>query len=437
VSGSYPLASDGDARHTLFSSNIMKHFVLIFLLLVLTLAVLIATDKTPNAVADGRLITSPLPPLLLPVARPLEPPPALASLRIAPTEAAPPPPKLQLIDPASGSEIMSEVRTADRADWGSTLLNGPMVQVISEMARPKPVKPVREVASLPDQPPIVPVPTPSVGIPSPNLYLPEGAFDEESAMLTLIRSEMIPRSQPSESGTPAPFKLNFNDRIRPLTRLRNDDDFDWLKFERDGKQWWVQAEFFVRIDPQIRARMPGGDLAIGLEEVDKDSALPPNYAPSDLVALPRDMLIGNPDIRVRKDVAEAIQKMVRAARQDGLTLKVFSGYRDFDRQRDLYLEAIAKNGPKQNGVAEPGYSEHQLGTTIDVSNGDLKYILTQSFGNTPEGKWLRENASTFGFRFSYTRENTSESGYKPEPWHLRYVGVEQAKQAPTGYASAP
>ena len=50
-------------------------------------------------------------------------------------------------------------------------------------------------------------------------------------------------------------------------------------------------------------------------------------------------------------------------------------------------------------------------------------VLSGRFGDTPEGRWLYENSEKFGFRNSYTRENDDLTGYRPEPWHYRYVGT--------------
>ncbi|NOY24637.1 MAG: M15 family metallopeptidase, partial [Oligoflexia bacterium] len=67
-------------------------------------------------------------------------------------------------------------------------------------------------------------------------------------------------------------------------------------------------------------------------------------------------------------------------------------------------------------------SEHQLGTTVDVADRALRHVLSPTFGATPEGIWLKANCERFGFVLSYTEANKSTSGYRPEPWHIRYRG---------------
>ena len=76
-------------------------------------------------------------------------------------------------------------------------------------------------------------------------------------------------------------------------------------------------------------------------------------------------------------------------------------------------------------VARPGHSEHQLGTTIDVtSEGDQD--VDQSWGTTPAGQWVATNAHEYGFLLSYPPDASDRTCYDYEPWHLRYVGRELA-----------
>jgi D-alanyl-D-alanine carboxypeptidase len=73
--------------------------------------------------------------------------------------------------------------------------------------------------------------------------------------------------------------------------------------------------------------------------------------------------------------------------------------------------------------ADQGYSEHQLGTTVDLTTEGVKIPLTTNFEDTPSYKWLSENAYRYGFTLSYPKNNLY---YEYEPWHWRFVGVELA-----------
>ncbi|MCX7626760.1 MAG: M15 family metallopeptidase, partial [Candidatus Sumerlaeaceae bacterium] len=261
-----------------------------------------------------------------------------------------------------------------------------------------------------------------------SLDFPVDGQDRE-ALVTAIAQRVPAFKEPHLAAMVAPFELAEGETIKPLLRLRQEQGFDWYQFQRDGHMWWAPAELFVRLAvPMATSLPPGTCYEIGWEPVDRLTPLPVNYVPSDLVLVAGEFVVGNKAILLRKEPAAALRAMLSEARRQGLTIFAFSGYRDFATQKRLYLEALAKDGPKQKGTAAPGYSEHQLGTTVDVTNSDPRMILSGEFGATPEGQWLLRKAADFGFIHSYTEENSEEAGYKPEPWHLRYVGVERARE---------
>ena len=79
-------------------------------------------------------------------------------------------------------------------------------------------------------------------------------------------------------------------------------------------------------------------------------------------------------------------------------------------------------------VAYPGQSEHQTGLAMDVSCQSVGFTLEEDFGQTTEGIWLSENAHKFGFIIRYGKDTTNITGYSYEPWHIRYVGKDAAKE---------
>ena len=78
--------------------------------------------------------------------------------------------------------------------------------------------------------------------------------------------------------------------------------------------------------------------------------------------------------------------------------------------------------------AYPGRSEHQTGWAVDVTSASMGYDLLQSFIDYPEGLWINNHCSEYGFIIRYPKGKTYITGYDYEPWHLRYVGVEAAKE---------
>lgn len=167
--------------------------------------------------------------------------------------------------------------------------------------------------------------------------------------------------------------------------------------------------------------------------VNKEMALPSDYKPSDLVRPNVRFVFGSEDVEkayLRQDAANALEALFQAAIDADITLFATSGYRSYATQDYLFQAEIDQVGYEEavRAVAEPGTSEHQTGLSMDITAASVNYSLTESFEDTPEGTWLRENAHLFGFILRYPKEMESVTGYKYEPWHFRYVGKEIAKE---------
>lgn len=118
------------------------------------------------------------------------------------------------------------------------------------------------------------------------------------------------------------------------------------------------------------------------------------------------------------------EDMVEDAKDDDIDLWVVSAYRSFDYQSVLKGQYSVTYGSGANTFsADQGYSEHQLGTTIDFTTSGINGGL-QGFDTTEAYEWLTENAHKYGFTLSYPRNNAY---YIFEPWHWRFVGEELAR----------
>jgi D-alanyl-D-alanine carboxypeptidase len=116
-------------------------------------------------------------------------------------------------------------------------------------------------------------------------------------------------------------------------------------------------------------------------------------------------------------------EMVNAAKDDGVDLFVVSAYRSFQTQAQLKGAYSVTYGSGANAFsADQGYSEHQLGTTVDFTTKGISGGLT-GFQNTPAYTWMKDNAYKYGFTLSYPEKN---SYYTFEPWHWRFVGADLA-----------
>lgn len=165
-----------------------------------------------------------------------------------------------------------------------------------------------------------------------------------------------------------------------------------------------------------------GDYLLALVEVNKKISLG-RYVPKDLVSLAD---LGFPDKYVRSVVYKPLQSLLLDARKEGLHIIVISAYRSYDQQKVIYYTSKTKRGHIADYFsARPEHSEHQLGTAIDFGNGGI-HDLKVSFADTPEGKWLNNNAYKYGFVLSYPRDSARITGYIYEPWHFRFIGLEAA-----------
>jgi zinc D-Ala-D-Ala carboxypeptidase len=161
--------------------------------------------------------------------------------------------------------------------------------------------------------------------------------------------------------------------------------------------------------------------------VDPGRALPSDFAPPDLVNVSE---AGFPlGTAVRGFVIEDLGALRAAAEENGTPISVIVGFRSYHDQVDLYSRRQDQLGETEtrSRVAQPGHSEHQLGTAIDVTDEGATDV-DQQWGSTPTGQWIAANAPKYGFVVSYPPGAIDRTCFDYEPWHLRYVGRERAAQ---------
>jgi len=114
-----------------------------------------------------------------------------------------------------------------------------------------------------------------------------------------------------------------------------------------------------------------------------------------------------------------------------IKLWVCSGYRSIERQTKLFNNQVEREkkrkskNPEQDAsrvVAKPRQSEHNIGLAVDINCVDTQ------FKNQKEYEWLKQHAQDYGFIERYQEGWEEKTGCIPEPWHWRYVGVENAKE---------
>lgn len=161
-----------------------------------------------------------------------------------------------------------------------------------------------------------------------------------------------------------------------------------------------------------------------LKKYSKIYFLNENYVPESVSVLdPKYVFQKEKTTEINTKVLPYLQNLIDNANNTGLNLLVLSGYRSFHTQASLKSAYKVTYGSGANKFsADQGYSEHQLGTTVDFTNNKIGAVLS-GFDKTPEYEWLLNNAHKYGFILSYPKDN---SYYIFEPWHWRYVGVELA-----------
>ncbi|HLR54278.1 MAG TPA: D-alanyl-D-alanine carboxypeptidase family protein [Pseudogracilibacillus sp.] len=163
----------------------------------------------------------------------------------------------------------------------------------------------------------------------------------------------------------------------------------------------------------------------------KEHALPEDYEPEDLVTpdIPFPFDEDLPKKHLRQVAADAIEDLVEAGEEDGVSIWGQSGFRSYDRQVELFESYAEEHGEDEANTysARPGESEHQTGLVMDVTSEDIDFDINEDFADTEEGKWLKDHAHEFGFIIRYPEEKEDITQYQYEPWHIRYVGKQAAE----------
>ncbi len=185
-----------------------------------------------------------------------------------------------------------------------------------------------------------------------------------------------------------------------------------------------EIEVTTKIEPTITIKIPveikeppsitsviGGNQVTGITYingimlVNKTHPVPSNYAPG-----------------LQTEAYNAFLQLRNGAAQAGHDIQLLSGFRSYETQTYLYNNYVATYGQAEADTfsARPGTSEHQTGLAMDVG------WIDDAYANTPSGQWLAANCYKYGFIIRYPKSKESITGYKYEPWHIRYLGVDIA-----------
>lgn len=159
----------------------------------------------------------------------------------------------------------------------------------------------------------------------------------------------------------------------------------------------------------------------------RKSLIDSDYVPAPLVNLK--VKTTNRGMQLRKDAAEALEKMFSKAEQEGITLYAKSAYRSYKTQSTMYYNRLEKYNKDDGVVAYPGSSDHQTGLACDILNYEWtrQEGMRPEFSLTNEAQWLKDNCAEFGFILRYPDGKQDITGIIFEPWHFRFVGLEAAQ----------
>ena len=157
-----------------------------------------------------------------------------------------------------------------------------------------------------------------------------------------------------------------------------------------------------------------------------------DYVPPDLVPVTEAGLVGAGFIRAV--AVEDTRAMAEAAAANGTPIAVWSGYRAYDEQVQIF-NGYANQFGYEDAItysARPGHSEHQLGLGVDFMSLGGGNPLPGDWATTPAGAWMRDNSWKYGWINSYPLGPPEDPLWNPgacfhyEPWHYRYLGREIA-----------
>ncbi len=174
-----------------------------------------------------------------------------------------------------------------------------------------------------------------------------------------------------------------------------------------------------------------GDWSVTL--VDRLLRVEKDYVPPDLVNVREAGIPGGG--RIRAVAVDDTRAMARAARAAGAPIGVWSGYRSYAEQVQIFTGYARQNGHDSaiTYSQRPGHSEHQLGLGVDFMSAGGGNPLPGDWATTAAGRWMRENSWKYGWVNSYPRGKggtrwNDRTCLRYEPWHYRYLGREVAAE---------
>ena len=158
--------------------------------------------------------------------------------------------------------------------------------------------------------------------------------------------------------------------------------------------------------------------------------------------IPMEFYLTESGYQIDSRIQDPYSQLMEAGKAAGMDLTMVSGYRSIEQQQanyDVNYQNFLASGLSEEEartkteeyIALPHASEHTTGLAVDITstalaNQEGNSGLLPDLENYPEGLWLKENAPKFGFILRYPKAKEAITGINFEPWHFRYVGIENA-----------
>ena len=228
--------------------------------------------------------------------------------------------------------------------------------------------------------------------------------------------------------------LKFGDPVKVEGEYQH-GSLIWYRCSKDVFQFYLPEVFAVK-EPKGIEFDAEGNIPIGKEVVDHWHSLPITYRPCDLVPVPQAYKASGYEMRellLRREAQEVFARIIEDAQRDGVNIRILSAFRDARYQSALFAGAIGRLGVLQTGVAKPGHSEHQLGTTCDLTTDEIGSRLSTDFERTAAYQLLQDHMYLYGVSMTYPKLKGKAIGYMYEPWHYRYWGKGRWEQIRSTY----
>ncbi len=237
----------------------------------------------------------------------------------------------------------------------------------------------------------------------------------------MILEDELLRTKADFASTKKDLESTINSVEQELVKIKTErDDFE-VKYNKEKNRMDSFASQIEGIQGAVGTleRLSQTDPEL-LEKYSKVYFLNDNYIPRSFIKItPKYTFDFQKDYLVYSGIWQFLQEMLTAAEDANLNIRIISAYRSFGTQSELKSSYTMIYGSGANKFsADQGYSEHQLGTTLDFTTSEIgaNYLI---FDKTTAYQWLLENVHKYGFILSYPEANKY---YQFEPWHWRFVG---------------